>query len=69
MVNFIFAAIIIAIVGLAVAYIVREKKRGVKCVGCPMAGTCSQHHESMDYTCSCGTGTERCQGSCHTDAS
>ena len=28
------------IVGGAVAYLVRAKKRGVKCVGCPSGGTC-----------------------------
>ena len=31
------------IVTLAVVYVVREKKRGVKCVGCPYAGSCEKH--------------------------
>lgn len=57
MVNFIVAAIIIALVALATIYIVREKKRGVKCIGCPMAGTCSQHHGGVSCSGSCGTGS------------
>ena len=40
MTDFIVILIIIAIVGVATAYIIREKKRGTKCIGCPSAGTC-----------------------------
>ena len=40
----IFAIAILAlIVSLAVRYIVREKRRGTKCIGCPFAGTCEKH--------------------------
>ena len=31
------------IVTLAVVYVVREKKRGVKCIGCPYADSCQKH--------------------------
>jgi hypothetical protein len=31
-----------AVIFLAVRYIVKEKKRGVRCIGCPYAGTCSK---------------------------
>ena len=34
-------AIVVAIVALAVGYIIKVKKRGVKCVGCPESGSCS----------------------------
>ena len=40
MTNFIVILIVTVIVGVAIAYIVKEKKRGVKCIGCPAAGTC-----------------------------
>jgi len=40
MINFVLVLIIIVIVGSALAYIRREKKRGVRCVGCPDGGTC-----------------------------
>ena len=48
--DYIALAAILAIVGGAVFYIVRAKRRGEKCIGCPYArqcggkcgGTCSQ---------------------------
>ena len=40
MVNFLIILAVSAIVGGAVWYIRREKKRGAKCVGCPDAKTC-----------------------------
>ena len=33
--------IIAVIIGLAVAYIVRAKRSGKKCIGCPYADSCS----------------------------
>ena len=44
MTDIILGIIIIVIVGLAVAYIRKEKKRGVKCIGCPHAGDCAKKH-------------------------
>ena len=29
------------LVGAAIAYIRKEKKKGVRCIGCPAGGTCS----------------------------
>ena len=40
MVDYIAIAAIVLIVGAAVFYIVRAKKRGEKCVGCPYAKQC-----------------------------
>ena len=39
--NFILIAVIGLIVGAAVAYIVKAKKSGKKCIGCPYGGSCS----------------------------
>ena len=39
--NFIVILIVAVIVGLASRYIYKEKKRGVKCIGCPDSGSCS----------------------------
>lgn len=39
-VDYIAIAVIVLIVGAAVFYIVRAKKRGEKCVGCPYAKQC-----------------------------
>ncbi len=53
--NFIVGGIILLIIVLAVVYIIREKKNGVKCIGCP-AGC----------NCKCGEGGSAgcCEG-CH----
>lgn len=51
MTNFIFTVILVAAVGLAVRYIIKEKKRGVKCVGCPSADCCCTG--SADHSCHC----------------
>ena len=40
MTDLIILLILLLLVGGAVAYIVRAKKRGVKCIGCPAAGNC-----------------------------
>ena len=39
-VDYIAIAAVVLIVGAAVFYIVRAKKRGEKCVGCPYAKQC-----------------------------
>ncbi len=44
--DIIAAAVIVLIVGGAVAYIIRAKKSGQKCIGCPDSKTCS-------HNCSC----------------
>ena len=33
---------------LAIRHIIREKRRGVKCIGCPMAGSCSEAYKNME---------------------
>lgn len=38
MINVIIALVIVAIIGAAIAYIVRAKKKGAKCIGCPGFG-------------------------------
>ena len=46
MVDWMIAGIVIAIIGMAIAYIVKAKKKGVKCIGCKScSGNCSCHHE------------------------
>lgn len=41
-VNIISAVVIIALVGAAIYYIYKEKKKGTHCIGCPMAGNCAK---------------------------
>lgn len=39
--DIIAAVAIVIIIGLAIIYIIREKRRGTRCIGCPHAGSCS----------------------------
>ena len=59
-VDFIIIAIIALIVGGAVAYIIKAKKSGKKCIGCPDSGACSKNS-------SCGVGCSGCGKGCHCD--
>lgn len=43
MINLITAAVIIIILGCSIGYIVKAKKSGVHCIGCPAGGSCSGH--------------------------
>jgi len=47
--NIIIIAILALLVGGIVWYLLRARKRGKKCIGCPYAGQCS----------------EKCNGGCH----
>lgn len=42
MINVIVTIVILVVLGAAVRYIVKAKKRGVKCIGCSAAGSCTQ---------------------------
>ena len=58
MVDFIVGAIIVALVAMAVTYIVKAKKNGAKCIGCSAAGTCAHANAGG---CACGAGVGNCQ--------
>ena len=41
--DFIVLAVVLVIVGAAMAYIIKAKKNGAKCIGCPSGGCgCSE---------------------------
>jgi len=47
MANLIVIAVVLIVLALAALYIVREKKKGHKCIGCPYSGQCGggcAHH-------------------------
>lgn len=52
MANVILICVIALILSGAITYIVKAKKAGVKCIGCPAGGTCS------------GSCAGSCAGSC-----
>lgn len=41
MADFIVVVILLIVLGAAILYIRRAKKKGVKCIGCPAAGKCA----------------------------
>lgn len=49
--NFIVIAVLAFVIGCAILYIVKAKKKGVKCVGCPYADTCSKSADSGSCSC------------------
>lgn len=42
LVNIIATLILLVIIGAACYYIYKEKKKGTRCIGCPMAGDCAK---------------------------
>lgn len=56
--NIVIVIILAVIVGTASVYLYQQKKRGVRCIGCPAGCSCEKSHknESSDSGCSCGCG-------------
>lgn len=52
MANLVVGAVIVLILGTAIRYIIKEKKRGVVCIGCPNAGVCAS---KCGGSCGCHT--------------
>ena len=51
--------VIIAVVGLAVTYIVKERKKGNRCIGCPHADACAKKSKENSCSCSGNNDTEK----------
>ena len=56
MTDIIIIGILLIVLGGAIFYIVKAKKSGAKCIGCPMAGNCPS--KSGDKS-SCGCGCQK----------
>ncbi|MGN0735012.1 MAG: FeoB-associated Cys-rich membrane protein [Anaerovoracaceae bacterium] len=52
MADLILGLILLALIGAAVGYIVKAKKKGVKCIGCPDGAACSRRQEGGCCSCS-----------------
>lgn len=53
--DIIAAIIVIAVVGAAVAYIVKQKRQGVKCIGCAVGkDACAHAAAHASEGCGCG---------------
>lgn len=44
MANVIVILILLLVIGAAVAFIIKEKKRGTACIGCSAAGQCTRRN-------------------------
>lgn len=53
MADFIVIVIVFAILTISICYIIKEKKRGVKCIGCPSGGACSK--QQVGKSCNCNS--------------
>ncbi len=52
--NLIVILILAVILGLAIGYIIKSKKNGVKCIGCPSGSCCpSKNKKAEDCGCGC----------------
>ena len=49
MADAIVLGVIVILAAMAVAFLVKEKKKRGKCLGCPFAGTCSK--KNADSSC------------------
>ncbi len=54
--NFIVIAIVAVIIALVIIYLVKARKNGIKCIGCPDAKMC------RSKTGGCGSCNGGCQG-------
>ncbi len=54
MTNLIIIGILVVIIGSAIVYIIKEKKKGAKCIGCPAGGNCP-YKNSGQSKCNCAT--------------
>lgn len=52
MTNVIIIAILVMILGASITYIIKEKKKGAVCIGCPHAGSCGSKKKA-DSRCGC----------------
>ena len=57
MTDLIVIGILIVIIGAAIIYIMKEKKRGTRCIGCPAAGNCPSRNAGK-AACSCASQTD-----------
>lgn len=57
--NFIVAGILILIIGAISFYLVREKKKGVRCIGCPYAKQCSAKNRGKCSGCASHTESQK----------
>lgn len=61
-IDFILIGVIALIIVLAAFYVIRAKKKGVKCIGCPSGCGCSENGDKMQKSGGCGGNCGCCSG-------
>ncbi len=61
MIDIIIGLVVIAILSLAIGYIVRAKRAGVKCIGCSMGGSCASSKPAREEGDGCSGGCSGCR--------
>jgi len=56
MADIVVIAVLAVIVGLAALYVIKAKKNGRKCIGCPEG--CRPSENGVCTACSCGCGSD-----------
>lgn len=59
-VDYVIIAVIVLIVGSASAYIIKAKKSGQKCIGCPDANSCSSNKNASSGCSGCCSSCSGC---------
>jgi len=49
--NVIIIVVLAIILGLAARYVIKARKRGQKCIGCPNAGCCGRQGDGSGCSC------------------
>lgn len=57
-IDIIIVLVLVVILGLACAYIIKAKKNGAKCIGCPMSKQCGSNNQGKTE-CNCGCHSEK----------
>lgn len=55
--DIVIVIVLLAIVGIAAGYIIKEKKSGAKCIGCPDSKTCA--HKCAGCTGNCASARKK----------
>lgn len=62
--DIIVIAVIALVIGGATAYIIKAKKSGAKCIGCPNSYSCSSKNNGSNSHKPCGGNCSCCSGTC-----
>lgn len=66
MIDFVIIVILVVVVGSALAYIIKERKKGVKCIGCPEGCHSCRSAQGTSSACECNNKASTNCG-CHTN--